>query len=785
MRATGWIMALAFVNVAAALAPATGAQPAPEGPASTPAAVLADPLGRAFHDLAAEPAPSVAALDAAFLRLYQDLGYGAPPNETGQWYHYLYPVGDRTGDGVDDLVADSYCTDPDGCSTPLSTLDRSCGQKHELRLLDGRTGDAAWELTDGQLNPAMDLPWAPPLLGCVHDLVLGTVPGPHGDDLLLYRWEVLGLLGGVVVHHNVTRVDAATHTATWSYTGEGAWTGGGSTAAAHDLFLLPVLQVPPTSGLRLMPAGTKPGLVLRGLGFASAAAGVGNPVTEQTVVAVDWFQPIEHAVGLSLDTGHVLWDVDTLQPQKDRSVFPMSYEARRFAGGHAPVIDYAQFHWTYFGGVACCEDLTGDGVPDYVLLTLEWFPVVTPKVPGVLQGTAIRVYAWDGADGHPLYSLDAEPGSPLARFGSLTALGDVDGDGAADFDVTLEYFDVSIDGPVNYHTVHEVRSGRDGRTLWTEDVRGTSTLTPFGDADHDGGNDVLYTVTGRGDDPVAGLVAIGRVDVEARSGKTGAVLWKDGSVTSGIDVAVARSVQGGADLGDYDGDGVGDVVFDTPKELPDQTVVHALRIVSGATDRDLFVVYVAGSFAFLSALDDIDGDGHQDFAVVQGDAVDLWMTLYHGSNGTALWSRRLLTTATSSAALAAPLTRFFVGEYDGAPGRDVVASLTYFAATGGGFKSSTSSFQQIESLDGTAGRLRWALPEVSEGDASLQAHGYTPATRDWMRSVGLLAVPSADAAKEKGALFSERAPWPLMGAGGAALASLALAFVVAGRRLKK
>ena len=57
---------------------------------------------------------------------------------------------------------------------------------------------------------------------------------------------------------------------------------------------------------------------------------------------------------------------------------------------------------------------------------------------------------------------------------------------------------------------------------------------------------------------------------------------------------------------------------------------------------------------------DVNGDGTRDMFLLNGDVLDLWGTTYSGKNGTALWSRRVTATKTSSYATALPNMRTHV-----------------------------------------------------------------------------------------------------------------------------
>jgi len=228
--------------------------------------------------------------------------------------------------------------------------------------------------------------------------------------------------------------------------------------------------------------------------------------------------------------------------------------------------------------VAGVGDADGDGVPD----VLVGEPGSTPS-----SGEA-RLFS--GSTGDELLQLDGGSADSWDGFGfALAGLGDLNGDGRADFAIGQP--SLSGEGP----GAVRVYSGLDGGLL--------QTLT--GLAPGDGFGSAVANAGFVDDDDVADLVVGTSAGAYARvfSGATGALLHHfDGAGTG-----YGASVSG---LGDIDGDGSDDVVIGAP---PFDTV----DVMSGATGQ-LLRRYetLGGSFgAALAPLGDVDGDGKPDLLI--------------------------------------------------------------------------------------------------------------------------------------------------------------------------
>jgi len=195
-------------------------------------------------------------------------------------------------------------------------------------------------------------------------------------------------------------------------------------------------------------------------------------------------------------------------------------------------------------------------------------PAGTPSSRGMAE-------VWSGRTRRPICRLEGDPG-----FGvSLAALRDLDGDGTPDFAVATAPL---LRNTAPQGSVH-VYSGRTRRVLLTlrNDVPGVwfgACMANAGDTDGDGHDDLLVggNFFGRfGDAP--GLVRL-------YSGATGAVLhsWSDATSNHGFGIGV----QG---LGDVDGDGSSDVAVAAVRDGPDAGLDQVF-VFSGRTGERLAMI---------------------------------------------------------------------------------------------------------------------------------------------------------------------------------------------------
>lgn len=271
--------------------------------------------------------------------------------------------------------------------------------------------------------------------------------------------------------------------------------------------------------------------------------------------------------------------------------------------------------------VGAVGDLDGDGLRDALVSSVS---------DGNGRG---RVYAVSSANGAVIHSL---PGVLQGdQFGhSVAGLGDLDGDGVADFAVGAPSTNLARPGAAS------AISGATGQVLWT--ATGEADRSNFGwvvagvgDVNSDGIEDV--GVCAPGYDP-PGLTNAGRVYVH--SGADGQRLRTfTGTAASGFLGASCGSA------GDANGDGVGDMVMCS---LGGGTNGRGeATVVSGADSSVLWSVS-AGTVAtqygnyFSGLAGDIDADGVSDVYVIDyqnaGNRGRLFV--YSGTDGTLLRSIR-------------------------------------------------------------------------------------------------------------------------------------------------
>ncbi len=247
------------------------------------------------------------------------------------------------------------------------------------------------------------------------------------------------------------------------------------------------------------------------------------------------------------------------------------------------------------GGVG---DLNGDGCDDVFIGTVGYV------VPNTQHRGRLCVHS--GATGEALRCWFGQGG---AYASAAAGAGDVDGDGVPDVIVGADVYS----GPVTRSGRVYVYSGATGETIWTWDGSyrngrfGESVAGP-GDLDGDGVPDLLV-----GEPGLNSHLQTVPGQVHAFSGRTGELLWTH--VGDYVNDRFGVSVSG---AGDFNGDGILDVVAGAPNGLDWRAYVKVLSGVTGEllTHVDSEALWVIDVFGrSVAGLGDINGDGYDDMVV--------------------------------------------------------------------------------------------------------------------------------------------------------------------------
>ncbi len=223
---------------------------------------------------------------------------------------------------------------------------------------------------------------------------------------------------------------------------------------------------------------------------------------------------------------------------------------------------------------------------------------------GADSGSA-RVFS--GRDGSVLYSIDGDAAGDECGY-AVGSAGDIDRDGFADFIVGLHL----ADAPRHDTGIARVVSGRDGHVIY--DLRGDMENDHFGafvgevgDVNADGWPDFIITA------PWADIGFLKSGSAYVFSGRDGTrlyLLWGDGN---GHEFGTAF-----AKCGDVDGDGYADLFIAEPEHKRFGDDAGAVKLFSGRTGTLLLTLFGSAPYEYFGltiGAGDFDGDGVPDLVV--------------------------------------------------------------------------------------------------------------------------------------------------------------------------
>ncbi|MBI2077425.1 MAG: hypothetical protein HYT80_03510 [Euryarchaeota archaeon] len=605
--------------------------------------------------------------------------------------------------------------------------------------------------------------------------------------------------------------------------------------SAHNLFVNPLLNVPHPQGVRIVPKDTLPGLNLQGVGFnMTYQIGVGLPYQVAPHTLLYDYQPNEWAMGLDPVSGQKRYWRETFQPNErigqtavtpgtsieghpgprvphgNRSVWPVAFQTpplpftRCIVDATVPCPPPRQWtpnQWNtlqapartqnyYWGVDPCCFDITGDSVPDIVYTVYEWTstPIQNYDGPFMVAG---RIIAFNGADGNIIFNRYTTPGSGLGftyppppgratsafRMG-LEYLGDANGDGASDF-FLHEWFQTW-----DYRRNLTIINGVDGEPMWQLPWPRAYQVQPMGDMDKDGGADFIffdYTFDFPGNQDSYSRANVTFTPISVYDGDTGERKYQTETFQAPNDLLYFMQQYRINGVPDFDGDDVGDIWLDDPLYLPDLTTLHRFTVVSGASNTPIFKIVSAGAFAFPVLVGDITQDGNDDFFMINGESIDIWGTTYYGNNGTAIWSRRVVATRTSSYAQAEPNLKSHFVHNAASPTQDFLLNFHFRVVSATCFSGFCffipSNRPQLTLFGGVTGTVPWSLPSLYDVNMTVMVPGMSPASLQYQNAVKF------DGAKDK-AVDPDvvSVPQQVLVGGATFGAAFGASFLLAGRR---
>jgi hypothetical protein len=263
---------------------------------------------------------------------------------------------------------------------------------------------------------------------------------------------------------------------------------------------------------------------------------------------------------------------------------------------------------------------------------IDDFALGAPRVNHGAQGLIGYIQVYSGADLELLYQFERD--APSGLFGShIAGIGDIDDDGAGDFLVSATQHEPAggFIGPGRVH----VFSGRDGKELYlydgpSDELFFGTAISSLGDIDADGYEDFLIHSQHRG---IGGSERFARNRIF--SGATGELLDTINE-NKQPHTFLGRTV---APLGDIDGDGHDDFALGAsgwdPPGAHEPQVRYGRAIVYSGADLDVIYEYQGTSSQaslglVLAGVGDVSGDGCPDFAL--GDLTRA-VRLYSGADG--------------------------------------------------------------------------------------------------------------------------------------------------------
>jgi hypothetical protein len=287
----------------------------------------------------------------------------------------------------------------------------------------------------------------------------------------------------------------------------------------------------------------------------------------------------------------------------------------------------------HFGGqlghsLSVCPDINGDGIAD--LIVGVWHHVANPDDVELKLINAGKALVFSGSDGSLLFTFKDPEEQEEGHFGSsVAALGDVNGDGVADFVVGADSKGIGGGGgssPVRRDGTQSpdegggtanvgqafIFSGKTGTLMRTLDdpadgysaagAHFGSAVANAGDLNQDGVTDIVIGAPGKG-------------QVFVFNGKTGDELYEIDSPTIDLMPSFGAAVAGGQD---FNKDGRPDIVVGAPLNTNNRGAVYVFNGRDGSLIRSLRPAVVQDFSKFGAAIyasPDITGDRRADIIV--------------------------------------------------------------------------------------------------------------------------------------------------------------------------